>query len=222
MRIARYYHAALSRSLSRLPVLLPAALRLLTDHTTVAITIDDGPTAKGTPAVLDALSQARVPGTFFLTGTEAERFPALVRDIVDHGHEVASHGYTHADMFLVSRDRLRDNVRRSLDVIERCCGVRPRWYRPPYGRINPFYVNIPSELGCELVLWSRMPRDFDNRQKGASLLQNLRSVRGGDIVVLHDNTGTRGRLPALIHALARYLSEKDLRAVLLTDGSARQ
>jgi peptidoglycan-N-acetylglucosamine deacetylase len=222
MRLAGYYHTALSSSLSRLPALLPGVQHRLADSGTVAVTIDDGPTAKGTPPLLDALAQTGIAATFFLTGTEAERHPELVKSIVALGHEVASHGYKHESMVLASAESLRSDVQRSLDAIERCCGVRPSRYRPPYGRINPFHLDILSQLGCSVVLWSRMPRDFDNRQKGADLLHNLRSVRGGDIVVLHDNAGTIGRLPALVHALARRLREKDLLAVRIADGGAQQ
>ncbi|MCZ7555260.1 MAG: polysaccharide deacetylase family protein [Bacteroidia bacterium] len=221
MRLAGFYHAALSRSLSRLPALLPGAQHRLADTSAVAVTIDDGPTAKGTPPLLEALTQSGIAATFFFTGIEAERHPKLVRDVVAQGHEAASHGYTHDDLFFASRETVHRDMLRSLDAIEQCCGVRPRCYRPPYGRINPFHMDIATRLDCTLVLWSRMPRDFDTRQKGAALLENLRSVRGGDILVLHDNASTLGRLPALVHALARRLRETNLRAVRLSDGGDR-
>ncbi len=214
-RFAGTYHAIVSTLVSRLPMLLPSALQRLEDQTTVALTIDDGPNPQGTIAALDALSVADLHATFFLTGAQAVASPALLREITARGHGIASHGYAHNDLFFSRADRVRRDLQRSLEVIEDACGIRPLWYRPPYGRLNPLHTSIPMALRCRLVLWSRMPRDFDTFQKGASLLSNLKSVRGGEILVLHDNSDTVGRLPALIHAFARVLRDRDLKAVPL-------
>jgi peptidoglycan-N-acetylglucosamine deacetylase len=210
MRFAGFYHTAISASVSLLPSLLPNALCRLPDSGSVAVTIDDGPNPAGTPAALKALAYTGMTATFFVTGAQAESCPSLLRAIVNQGHAIASHGYMHEDFFFANAEHLRQDVLRSLDVIEQRCGIRPQHYRPPYGRLNPFHTHIPDALGCDTVLWNRMPRDFDPKQKGASLLNNLRSVRGGDILVLHDNADTVGRLPGIIHALSRHLREKQL------------
>jgi peptidoglycan-N-acetylglucosamine deacetylase len=215
VRITAMYHTALSATVSLLPTLLPYARCRLHDDDCVALTIDDGPSPEGTLAALDALDVHTIPATFFITGSRAKSCPGPLRAIAERGHELASHGFFHRNVMFVRADELRDDIRRSLDAIEEITGVRPVRYRPPYGRLNPLHADIPRSLGCEIVLWNRMPRDYNVSQRGATLLSNLRCTRGGDIVVLHDNSVTLRRLPGLIHAFARHLREHGLTAVPL-------
>src|SRR5262245_5425749 len=69
--------------------------RLPSDERVVALTFDDGPNPDATPAVLDALGAEGVPGTFFVLGRHAERWPALVARAAREGHTVGNHGYHH-------------------------------------------------------------------------------------------------------------------------------
>src|SRR3954452_19732474 len=82
----------------------------------VALTFDDGPHAEGTPAVLEALALGGASATFFLVGEQVARRPALAREIVDAGHEVAVHGYRHSLL-------LRRRVRELADDLDRALAV---------------------------------------------------------------------------------------------------
>ncbi len=84
-----------------------------------------------THRILRLLDEASVKATFFVLGWVAEREPALVRDISDAGHEIASHGYWHRLVYSQTPDEFREDVVRSIDVIERACGQRPTGYRAP-------------------------------------------------------------------------------------------
>ena len=100
----------------------------------VALTFDDGPSAEHTPKVLALLEQAKVEATFFVIGKKAEANPELVRLIVEKGHALGSHGYAHPRLFsLLSRERVREDIERSLQVLEKITGKRPRLFRPPMG-----------------------------------------------------------------------------------------
>ena len=66
-----------------------------TSQKVVAITIDDGPNPEATPQVLDVLQQNNAQATFFVLGLHVERYPALIKDIQNHGHEIGSHGFSH-------------------------------------------------------------------------------------------------------------------------------
>jgi peptidoglycan/xylan/chitin deacetylase (PgdA/CDA1 family) len=105
--------------------------RRLASQDRVALTFDDGPHAQGTPAVLEALARGGASATFFLVGEQVVRRPALAREIVDAGHEVAVHGYRHS---LLLRRRVRElaaDLDRALAVIADATGVAPALYRPP-------------------------------------------------------------------------------------------
>ncbi len=202
------------RAHSALPRLYPSALCRLEDTRCVGVTIDDGPSA-ATPRLLDALDAQGMRATFFLSGTSTERHPALARAIRDRGHAIASHGFAHEDLLRRSGTEIEADLQRSLAVIETVTGVRPRFYRPPYGRLHPVHRDIPAASGCAFVLWSVLPGDYDPLLSLDELLSRMDDVKGGDIVVLHDNCESADRTSACLARLGGELRRNGLRAITL-------
>ena len=84
-----------------------------------------------TRRLLDLFNHQGVRATFFMLGWVADKFPSLVREIADSGHELASHGYLHQLVYMLTPDQFREDVRRSKATIEQIAGVRVRGYRAP-------------------------------------------------------------------------------------------
>ncbi|HEU4521241.1 MAG TPA: polysaccharide deacetylase family protein, partial [Thermoanaerobaculia bacterium] len=105
----------------------------------VWLTIDDGPTAD-TGTLLEALETRGVRATFFVKGILAEPAPALVREIAARGHTVANHSYSHpsASFWCLPPERIRREISRCNEVLERITGIRPDLFRAPVGMKNPF------------------------------------------------------------------------------------
>lgn len=91
----------------------------------------------GTRSILVLLGQNQVKATFFVVGQIAERFPDLVREIVDQGHEVGTHGYLHVTPDQMSKVEFEEDLVKSLDAIEKATGHRPKGYRAPLGSLAP-------------------------------------------------------------------------------------
>ena len=87
--------------------------------------------ARNTDRVLELFDRANVRGTFFVLGWVAERFPALVRRIADLGHEVASHGYNHQLVYLLTPRQFREDIRAAKHAIENAAGVEVVGFRAP-------------------------------------------------------------------------------------------
>jgi polysaccharide deacetylase family protein (PEP-CTERM system associated) len=107
----------------------------------------------GTRAILDLLAEATVSATFFTLGWVARRQPALMRDIVAAGHELASHGYNHRRVDSQTPDEFRRDVRAAKDVLEQIAGVSITAYRAPSFSINertPLAHTILVEEGYTL------------------------------------------------------------------------
>ena len=105
---------------------------------------------RNTDAVLALFAEAGVSATFFTLGWVAERYPALMRRIVEAGHEVASHGYDHARVFTLSPDAFRADLRRSRALLEDASGQRVIGYRAPSFSIDhrtPWAHGILAEEG---------------------------------------------------------------------------
>ena len=86
---------------------------------------------QNTDAILQAFSDAAVKGTFFMLGCVAERHPALARRIVDGGHELASHGWSHAPLTSLTEEAARDEMVRSKALLEDLGGVEVLGFRAP-------------------------------------------------------------------------------------------
>lgn len=81
--------------------------------------------------ILKLLSENGTRATFFVLGWVAERHPELLGEIRELGHEIASHGYWHELIYRQTPAQFSADIGRSLDAIERACGVRPEGYRAP-------------------------------------------------------------------------------------------
>ena len=92
---------------------------------------------RNTDAVLAIFAEAGVTGTFFTLGWVAERYPALIRRIVDAGHELASHGYDHKRIFTFDAGGFRADLRKARGILEDAGGVKVTGYRAPSFSIDP-------------------------------------------------------------------------------------
>lgn len=153
---------------------------------TVALTFDDGPNPALTPRLLRLLEENQVHATFFLIGGFVRECPELVLEIAARGHTIGNHSYSHPRFFWMTPARIADELARCQDSIERACGRRPVWMRPPFGIRCPQLSTVVRKAGFRgVVMWSRWVRDW-KPQHIAEMVNRLRGVRGGDIVLLHD------------------------------------
>lgn len=84
-----------------------------------------------TRRLLDLLAEFDVTGTFFVLGWVAERRPALVRDILEAGHEVGIHGYDHRPITMLAPTDFREDIRRAKGIVEDITGRPVLGYRAP-------------------------------------------------------------------------------------------
>jgi polysaccharide deacetylase family protein (PEP-CTERM system associated) len=105
---------------------------------------------ENTSRVLDLLEAAGVHATFFILGWIAERYPALLREIISRGHEIASHGQNHGRVRRMSPEEFREDLRASRGAIEDACGKEVRGYRAPSFSVTRgsfWYLDVLAEEG---------------------------------------------------------------------------
>ncbi|WJY26268.1 polysaccharide deacetylase family protein [Sporosarcina trichiuri] len=183
----------------------------------IALTFDDGPNAKYTPQLLALLSHYRIKAVFFVTGRHAEQHPELLRRMHAEGHAIGIHHYDHHSLWRLPPRQARREIRRTAAVIERITGSRPRFYRPPYGRLTAALPNIAKPY--ETILWTHILGDWKTAMCDSKLLQRLRDVPDdGSIVVLHDdgsNSGADDEAPGhMLRVLREYLQESAERGIV--------
>src|SRR5205814_10016644 len=113
----------------------------------VAITFDDGPDPRWTPKILDILKAASVKATFFVVGVNAERYTALVRRIVNEGHEIGNHTYYHPNLALCWPEHIRLELNATQLLLETITGRATTLFRPPYAAdTGPAVPNVLPQL----------------------------------------------------------------------------
>ena len=186
-----------------------------TTDSLVAVTFDDGPEPGNTDAVLNILAAYGARGTFFLMGERAEAHPALVRRIVDEGHEIANHGWDGSVPLLASGEKTRGDIAQTDSVLRRFGS--PRWYRPSMGFYNAKVLAAAETEGYRLALGSIYSNDPQFTLIGAQARHILREVRPGDVIILHDGIGERTKAPEILRRVLPELRRRGYRVVPLSE-----
>jgi peptidoglycan/xylan/chitin deacetylase (PgdA/CDA1 family) len=169
----------------------------------IAMTFDDGPSAKLTPKLLDLLAAHHIKATFFLIGQNVAENPEIVARETREGHEIANHSWSHPNLAKMSDDGVRGQLRKTDEAIRSAAGIGPTLLRPPYGSITPRQKKwINHEFGYKIVLWDVDPLDW--RRPGPSVVCNriVKNTRAGSIVLAHDiHPGTIEAMPCVLNQL---------------------
>lgn len=155
----------------------------------VALTFDDGPNQPYTSQILDVLDIYDSKATFFLIGNNVETYPEVVREIVERGHQVGNHSYTHADLLKLDRQQMAKEIDLTAEIIKSVTGVAPKVFRPPHGFRDPVVLEQARERNLRVIQWSVMARDW--KKPGAEVIADrvVHQVQNGSIILLHDGDG---------------------------------
>lgn len=170
----------------------------------IALTFDDGPVPGKTETILKILASHNVPAAFFCIGNRVADNPALTRRIHEAGHLIGNHSYWHRATFdLQTAGAMSKELHDTDESIQQAIGKKPTLFRPPYGVTNPMLASAVKKGGYTTIGWS--VRSFDTVIKDGAALKNriTRSLRGGDVILLHDYSDTTLEiLPALLDHIA--------------------
>jgi peptidoglycan/xylan/chitin deacetylase (PgdA/CDA1 family) len=174
----------------------------------IALTFDDGPHPRWTPALLEVLAAENVRATFFVKGVAVTANPRVHQGSVGH-HEIGNHTWEHPDLGRLDHDAVVAQIRRCSEAVEDVLGVTPRVFRPPYGHLGGSTVLAASEAGLPMVLWSARAREsrFVEHPDGV-VADIVGQVSDGAIVLAHD-AGQPSRLIALdrMQTIVRQLKD---------------
>lgn len=182
----------------------------------VALTFDDGPDARSTPALLELLRNEKVPATFFCIGKRVGPERDLTARINREGHLLGNHTYHHSNLTnCFGPRRLREEMQLTQAAVAAATGVAPDYFRPPMGLSNPFTFFVAKKLGLKVLGWTI--RSLDTRITDSErIVQRVTArLQPGAIILLHDGNIPADRLVLTVKLLLAKLREQNYTVVRL-------
>ncbi|MCR2046401.1 polysaccharide deacetylase family protein [Acetatifactor muris] len=168
----------------------------------IAITFDDGPHPSYTEQLLDGLKERGVHATFFVTGEHAELHPDIIERMADEGHLIGNHTYSHIQLTKNNREKFRDELIKTNEILKEIIGEEVQYVRPPYGSWDK---SFEKELNMFPVLWTVDPLDWSSRNVGRITEKIVSKTRENDIILMHDYYDTS--VTAALKAIDELMEE---------------
>ena len=183
----------------KIPLAPPA---IIGERKFIALTFDDGPNPKTTTKILNILQKEKVLATFFVLGRSANNYRNILAKIVENGHEIGSHGWTHKKLTTISYKEIANEMKKSNQLLQQFSQQRYKLFRPPYGSFNRQLIRLS---GADfVVLWSVDPTDWKAKSEAKIVEKIMEEVGNGGIILLHDiKKITVKTLPKIIFELKK-------------------
>jgi peptidoglycan-N-acetylglucosamine deacetylase len=175
----------------------------------VALTFDDGPSPDYTASILTTLEQTHTPATFFVVGSNVQRYPDLVRRAANDGFALGIHTWDHPYMTRLTSQQREWELAATAQAIHTVLGANycVRFWRPPFGDYDAAVVSQASALGLSTVTWDVDPQDWAAPGVKTIVERVLSAVHPGAIILLHDGYHSRWQtaqaLPLILKGLKR-------------------
>ena len=176
-----------------------------TEKKRIALTFDDGPHPSLTPKILEILARYDIPATFFMVGQNVINYPTAARAVIDAGHEVGNHTFTHPHLANLNEASIMQEIGRCEDALEELCEYRPHILRTPQGALTPSLERCLLDDDYMLVLWSLDTRDWDNKSTACIVQTVLDNVKSGDIILMHDYISYNSKTPEALEKIIPIL-----------------
>ncbi len=185
--------------------ILPDLIWEIDDPSSIYLTFDDGPTPGITEWILTTLDKYDAKATFFVLGKNIEMYPDLYEMILERGHKVGNHTYSHQKGWGMSLERYVEDVEFANDLIH------SDLFRPPYGQIKPSQAKFLSH-SYKLIMWDVISRDYNRRVSPEGCLGNVVPyIEGGSIIVFHDSDKSFRNMSYALPRTLQIAKEKGLK-----------
>lgn len=161
---------------------------------TVYLTFDDGP-GPNTQNVLDVLKANDVKATFFIIGKMIRTRDADLKRVYDEGHYTGDHTWDHANLAQLTPPEIDRQLNKAAAAIGPQMGA---CMRPPYGALDAEARKLSVSYGMTPVVWTRDTNDWNPATSQDQIYNTLMGAKPGDIILMHDGGGDRGKTVAAL------------------------
>lgn len=184
----------------------------------VYLTFDDGPT-KETSKIIDLLEELNVKATFFLIGNNIEKNMEDAKLIVEKGHDIGNHSYSHNRMIFKKSSFIKEEIDTTNDLIKNLGYENEIFFRPPFGKklfVLPQYLN---KINQKTVMWNIEPESYEESSKSAEAIANhvKENIQNGSIILLHPMNDNTGKILESIRLIVEQLQSEGYSFKLLSE-----
>ncbi len=176
----------------------------------IALTFDDGP-HPATLQVLELLEKHKAKATFFCIGKQIEKHPEIFKKILENGHTVGNHSYSHSNYFgFFPSEKVKNELDLTDALITKHTGKKPLFFRPPFGVTN-IHIKLALKKTKHFTIgWNIRSLDTTIKSKEAILKRILKLLKPGSIILLHD---TSQRTVNVLEQLLIHLDRENFQPV---------
>jgi len=153
------------------------------------------------PEMLNTLDENNIKITFFIGGSWGKRFPALVTELANRGHELGNHSYSHPHPNLLAKDKNKEQIVRTEQLIQELTTLKTNLYAPPYGEYNDTVLLAADELSYTTIMWSIDTIDWQRPPSEIIINRVMKKLHNGAIILIHPTENTAKALPELIRQI---------------------
>ncbi|QDR80547.1 polysaccharide deacetylase family protein [Sporomusa termitida] len=155
------------------------------------------------PAMLKTFDENNIHITFFIGGSWANRYPQVLKDIANKGHELGNHTYSHPHPNNLSKEKNKEQIIKAEELVSSITGLKTNLYAPPYGEYNNTVLQAAQELNYTTIMWSIDTVDW--KRPPPDILQErvLKKLHNGAIILMHPTAPTAQALPGLISEIKK-------------------
>ncbi|NMO96209.1 polysaccharide deacetylase family protein [Paenibacillus lemnae] len=151
--------------------------------------------------MLDTLDAEKIKTTFFLDGSWLSKNRELAMEILNRGHEVENHAYSHPNMSQLSAARAEDEIAKTQNLLKESLGVKNTWFAPPSGDFNQRTVDIAYARGLKTVLWTLDTVDWRHPAPEAVVQKITSKVEPGFLILMHPTDSSSKALKGMIDGI---------------------
>ena len=187
------------------------------DYMKIALTFDDGPHPRYTKEILEILDEYNIKATFFVIGINVKYYPETMNSIIEHGHEIGNHTYTHPRVKDLDCLKLKNEIEDCEDTVCNLGEYHTKLFRPPEGMIGGEVKNAVKDLGYKVILWDIDTRDWAHTPPKDIAENVINNVKSGDIILMHDYIAYNSPTPEALRLFIPKLLEKGYKFVVISE-----
>lgn len=167
----------------------------------IYLTFDDGVHSKYTKEILNILRIYEIKATFFVVAKFAKDNPEIIEEIKKDGHVIGLHSLEHKNEIFQTPGNIKKDFSEAMEILKEL-GVKPKFFRPPWGHFSLAAIKEIKSLNLDIVLWNVIVGDWKaNIDEKTIAYKLIRETEIGDIICLHDGRGKNEAPKRTIEAL---------------------